>query len=83
MGTEPPECEAKHLQMGIHLSNLPQTWGLCFLPAQLHIFPLLHSVSVFEYVNVLALPQILYNRAKDLFYTETFNFDIESCVYTK
>lgn len=70
--------------MEFHLSHLPQLRVPCLPPAQLSIFPLLHSVSVFEYLNVLALHQILYNHAKDfLFYMDTLNFDIESYVYTK
>lgn len=87
MGTGPPECEAEHLQVGLHPPHLPQTRGQCYPPAQLNLFPLLPSVSVFEYLNVLALHQILCNHAmiiKDfLFYTDTLNFDIESCISTQ
>ena len=81
--TDPPECKAKHFRLRFHLSHWPHIC-LCFPPAQLNIFPLLHAVSAFECLNVLALHQILYNHATGfMFYTNTLNFDIESCVYTK
>lgn len=65
MGTDPPECKAEHLQVEIFPST-SQTRVQYFPLGTTEYFSLPHSASVFEYLNALALHQILYNYSKDV-----------------
>lgn len=65
MGTDPPECKAKHLQAGI-FPPTSRTRVPYFPLGTTEHFSSPHSASVFEYLNALALHQILYNYSKDV-----------------